>query len=142
MGMSYIFLSMSFVCIFLTIDFYVKKQIEPIGKTVFLSLIFNIAAMLTSGTHHHRTPLAEASKGGKGEIADKERDERRARDLKMDKTFANIMFNLGHIKGSLDRMTRDLEDINTGLNISGEPLQEPSLSFTPDSGAGVSDTHK
>jgi len=148
MGISYIFLSMSFVCIFLTIDFYVKKQFEPIGKTVFLSLIFNVIAMITSVGHHCSTRAAEAAhkvgngltdtpsveadthRGGNGLQSISEDDARREREIEMDKTFANIMFNLGHIKSTLERMTRDLEDMNQSL-----PDQESDL----DSDAGVSD---
>ena len=164
MGISYIFLSMSFVCIFLTIDFYVKKQFEPIGKTVFLSLIFNVIAMFYSVGHHCTTRAAEAAhrvgngltdtpsveadthRGGNGLQSISEADARLEREIAMEKTHAEIMFNLGYIKAQLDHMTKDLKEVTSVIGDEIPADQDSSDSSDAgaplDSGAGVSETPK
>lgn len=146
MSVSYIFLSMSFVCIFLTIDFYVKKQFEPIGKTVFLSLIFNVIAMVTSVGHHCSTRTAEASRptgddlpsveadthrGGNGLQSISRADAALEREIAMDKTHSEIMFNLGYIKAQLDHMTRDLKDVTAVMT---DEIPAPDQESDLDSG--------
>jgi hypothetical protein len=163
MGISYIFLSMSFVCIFLTIDFYFKKQFEPIGKTVFLSLIFNVIAMITSVSHHCSTRAAEAAhkvgngltdtpsveadthRGGNGLQSISEADARLEREIAMEKTHAEIMYNLGYIKAQLDHMTRDLKDVTSVIGDEIPADQDSSDSDAASdaaSDAGVTETPK
>lgn len=138
MGASYLFLSCSFVCIFLGLDAYVRKQHDNVGKPMFLSLIFNVIAMVTmalSSTGERVVSTAEALPQPKPDLDAVKRSE---------EVFGRMMYDLGHIKCNLEHMSRDLKVVSdyvapTEQKVSEETPVDQSSDASPASDSSLPD---
>ena len=161
MPFSYIFLSFSFVFLFLAMDALVKKDLDNVGRFVCISLIANLVAMFSFVFPNSRTASSVESEESKGAICQKparfmasvnRREDIHSKmneDLdSMNEMTTNMLVNLGEIKGMLLCLDREKYPPFVGAEIL--PLtpiiQDSDLGLSSedaDSGAGVSsDTPK
>ena len=149
MSFSYIFLSFSFVFLFLAMDALVKKDLDNVGRFVCISLIANLVAMFSfvfpnsrsqRDLPDHNTPEARDSARvipknliigateRRREIHHRMNDDLDA----MNEMTTNMLVNLGEIKG----MLRCLDRTKYPPFVSGEIL--PLAPSIQDSDLGLS----
>lgn len=166
MTFSYIFLSFSFVFLFLAMDALVNKNLDNVGRFVCISLIANLVAMFSfvfPSNRPQRDTLdlpdhnaeRDAPKYIPSEIVIGATQRREAIHHKMNEDLdamnemtTNMLVNLGEIKGMLHCLDRSKYPpfVDGGILPLAPVIQDSDLGLSSedaDSGAGVSsDTPK